>query len=379
MPLFDVYPLYDIHLEKGRGSWVYDKEGHKYLDFYGGHAVISVGHSHPHYVKAIRKQLKKLGYYSNSVHLDIQEELAEKQGKLSGYPDYNLFLCSSGAEANENALKLASFVNGRKTVIAMQGAFHGRTAGAVAVTDNKKIKPPVNDDSHVVFVPMNDKQALEQAFANHEVCAVIIEPIQGVSGIYVAEENYLQAIRELCTANGSLFIADEVQSGYGRTGRFFAHQHAGVKPDIITMAKGMGNGFPIGGILIHPDIKSWHGMLGTTFGGSPLACAAGIAVLEIIKKENLIEQAQITGEYLTEEVQKLPGVKEIRGTGLMLGIAFDFPIKDLRNTLALEERVLTGNASDPNTLRLLPALNIGHKETTKAIKAIRKVIGKQAG
>ena len=358
---------------------MYDKEGNKYLDFYGGHAVISVGHSHPHYVKAIRKQLKKLGYYSNSVHLDIQEELAEKLGKLSGYPDYNLFLCSSGAEANENALKLASFVNGRKTVIAMQGAFHGRTAGAVAVTDNKKIKPPVNDDSHVVFVPMNDKQALEQVFANHEVCAVIIEPIQGVSGIYVAEENYLQAIRELCTANGALFIADEVQSGYGRTGRFFAHQHAGVKPDIITMAKGMGNGFPIGGVLIHPGIKPWHGMLGTTFGGSPLACAAGIAVLEIIKKENLIEQAQITGEYLTEEVQKLPGVKEIRGTGLMLGIAFDFPIKDLRNTLALEERVLTGNASDPNTLRLLPALNIGHKETAKVIKAIRKVIKQQAG
>lgn len=374
MPLFDVYPLYDIHLEKGRGSWVYDHKGKKYLDFYGGHAVISIGHSHPHYVKTIKKQLNKLGYYSNSVHLDIQEELANLLGKLSGYPDYNLFLCSSGAEAIENALKLASFVTGRKTVIAMQGAFHGRTAGAVAVTDNKKIKPPVNDDSHVVFIPMNDITALTNAMKDHEACAVIIEPIQGVNGIYGAEPAYLQAMQLLCKQHGTMFIADEVQCGYGRTGKFFAHQYAGVKPDIITMAKGMGNGFPVGGVLIHPDIKAWHGMLGTTFGGSPLACAAAIAVLEVIEKEGLIAQAEVMGQHLIEKALELKNIKEIRGTGLMLGVEFNFPIKDIRNTIALKEHVLTGNASNPYTLRLLPALNIRAKDADRAIRAIRKVL-----
>jgi acetylornithine/N-succinyldiaminopimelate aminotransferase len=374
MPLFDVYPLYDIHLEKGRGSWVYDHKGKKYLDFYGGHAVISIGHSHPHYVKTIKKQLNKLGYYSNSVHLDIQEELANLLGKLSGYPDYNLFLCSSGAEAIENALKLASFVTGRKTVIAMQGAFHGRTAGAVAVTDNKKIKAPVNDDSNVVFVPMNDIAALTNAMKDHEACAVIIEPIQGVNGIYGAEPAYLQAVQLLCKQHGTMFIADEVQCGYGRTGKFFAHQYAGVKPDIITMAKGMGNGFPVGGVLIHPNIKPWHGMLGTTFGGSPLACAAAIAVLEVIEKEGLIAQAEVMGQHLIEKALELKKIKEVRGTGLMLGVEFNFPIKDIRNTIALKEHVLTGNASNPNTLRLLPALNIRAKEADKAIRAIKKVL-----
>jgi len=372
MNLFDVYPLYDIHLEKGRGCYVYDNNGEKYLDFYGGHAVISIGHSHPHYVKAIRKQVKKLAYYSNSVHLDLQDKLAEQLGSISGYDDYQLFLCNSGAEAVENALKLASFITGRKTVIAMKGAFHGRTSGAAAVTDNPKIKPPINDDSHVVFVPMNDVEALENAFAQHDICAVIIEPIQGVHGIYTADPGYLRQIEKLCASYGSMFIADEIQCGYGRTGKFFAHQHAAVRPNLITMAKGMGNGFPIGGVLIQQDIKAWHGMLGTTFGGSPLACRAALAVLEVMEEEALMENVEKNGAYLDQLLELIPGVKEIRGSGLIKGVEFNFPIKELRQTLATEMHILTGNANHPNTLRLLPPLNIGKKDIRKCAKAIRR-------
>lgn len=371
MTLFDVYPLFDIHLEKGAGSYVWDKEGNKYLDFYGGHAVISIGHSHPHYLKRLEEQLKKLAFYSNSVHLDIQQQLADKLGKLSGYDDYHLFLCNSGAEAIENALKLASFQNQRKKIIAFKGAFHGRTSGAVAITDNPKIKALINDDSHVEFLPFNDEAALQNAFSK-DVCAVIIEPIQGVNGIYEATSSFLQLIQDLCKENDSLFIADEIQCGYGRSGKFFSHQWANVQPNIITMAKGMGNGFPVAGVLIHPNIKAKYSMLGTTFGGSPLACAAALAVLEVIEKENLIQNAFEVGNYMLGECTSLPHVKEVRGKGLMIGVEFDFPIKELRENLVHTQRVFTGNSNQPNTIRLLPSLAVTKQEAEKLLDAFKR-------
>jgi acetylornithine/N-succinyldiaminopimelate aminotransferase len=370
MKLFDVYPLFDISLVKGEGCYVFDDKGTKYLDYYGGHAVISIGHAHPHYVSTLKEQLDKLSFYSNSVHLEIQQQLADKLGQLSGYDDYHLFLCNSGAEAVENALKAASFHNNRKKIIAFKGAFHGRTAGAVAVTDNPKIKPPVNDDAHVLFLEFNQEAELRKAFAEHEICAVIIEPIQGVNGIYEPAASFLKLIQELCIENDALFIADEIQCGYGRSGKFFAHQFAGVRPDIITMAKGMGNGFPIAGILINPKIQAKHGMLGTTFGGAPLACAAGLAVLEVIEKENLLQLAASTGEYLTEACKQLPHAKEVRGKGLMIGIEFDFPIKALREQLVYEHHIFVGNSSNPNTIRLLPSLNGTQKEAEEVLNAL---------
>ena len=372
MKLFDVYPLFNINLQRGEGCYVYDDKDTKYLDFYGGHAVISIGHAHPHYVKKLENQLHQLSFYSNSVQLEIQQALASKLGQLSGYDDYNLFLCNSGAEAVENALKVASFHNNRKKIIAFKGAFHGRTSGAVAITDNAKIKPPVNDDSHVIFLDFNDTENLQKAFSENEICAVIIEPIQGVNGIYEPEISFLQLIQQLCNNHNALFIADEIQCGYGRSGKFFAHQFADVQPDVITMAKGMGNGFPIAGILIHPKIAAKYGMLGTTFGGAPLACAAGLAVLEVIENENLINNAIETGNYLMEECKQLPQVKEIRGKGLMIGIEFNFPIKELREKLVYEHHIFVGNSNNANTLRLLPSLTVTKVEVDLVMNAINK-------
>jgi acetylornithine/N-succinyldiaminopimelate aminotransferase len=372
MKLFDVYPLFNINLQRGEGCYVYDDKDTKYLDFYGGHAVISIGHAHPHYIKKLENQLHQLSFYSNSVQIEIQQELANKLGQLSGYDDYNLFLCNSGAEAVENALKVASFHNNRKKVIAFKGAFHGRTSGAVAITDNARIKPPVNDDSHVIFLDFNDTENLQKAFSENEICAVIIEPIQGVNGIYEPEISFLQFIQQLCNNHNALFIADEIQCGYGRSGKFFAHQFAAVQPDVITMAKGMGNGFPIAGILIHPKIAAKYGMLGTTFGGAPLACAAGLAVLEVIENENLINNAIETGNYLMEECKQLPQVIEIRGKGLMIGIEFDFPIKELREKLVYEHHIFVGNSNNANTLRLLPSLTVTKVEVDLVMNAINK-------
>ena len=371
MKLFDVYPLFSVQLVKGKGCYVYDDKDTEYLDFYGGHAVISIGHAHEHYVKKLQEQLQQFSFYSNSVHLEIQQQLADKLGQLSGYNDYQLFLVNSGAEAVENALKVASFHNNRKKVIAFNGAFHGRTAGAVAITDNPKIKPPINPDDHVIFLDFDDEISLQKAFAENEICAVIIEPIQGVNGIYEPSTRFLQLIQKLCNEHNALFIADEIQCGYGRSGKFFSHQHANVQPDIITMAKGMGNGFPIAGILIHPKIAAKYGMLGTTFGGSPLACAAGLAVLEVIENENLIENTIEVGNYLVEQLKQLPKVKDIRGKGLMIGIEFYFPIKELRDKLVYEHHIFVGNSNNANTLRLLPSLTITKKEVDILMNALK--------
>lgn len=374
MNLFDVYPLFDLTLVKGNGSEVFNEKGDKYLDFYGGHAVISIGHNHPHWTERLQYQMNEgISFFSNSVKLPIQNELAEKLGKISGYDDYSLFLVNSGAEANENAIKIASFHTGRKTIISFSGAFHGRTSAAVAATDNKKIKALVNPDDHVIFLPLNDKKALDKSFADNDVACVIIEPIQGVNGIYEATPEFLQHISARCKEYGALFIADEVQCGYGRSGKFFAHQWAGVLPDMITTAKGMGNGFPIGSVLIAPHIQAWYGMLGTTFGGAPLACAAALAVLEVIEKDNLISYTEKIGNYLIEEIQQLPGVKEVRGKGLMIGIEMQYPIQDLRNKMMKEFKILTGNSSHPNTIRLLPALNISHEQAETVLKALKSL------
>lgn len=374
MTLFDVYPLFNVSLTKGKGCFVWDDKGTRYLDFYGGHAVISIGHTNEHYVQRITAQLEQLAFYSNSVRIPIQDEYATLLGRVSGYDDYHLFLCNSGAEAVENALKVASFVNGRKKIIAFKGAFHGRTSGAVAITDNPAIKPPVNDDAHVLFLNFNDSAALEKAFAEHDICAVIIEPIQGVNGIYEPTPAFLKDIQRLCQAHGAFFIADEIQCGFGRSGQFFAHQLAGVQPDLITMAKGMGNGFPIAGVLIHPKIAAKYGMLGTTFGGAPLACAAGLAVLEEIEKHQLIPQAATLGNYLMDECRQLPEVKEVRGKGLMIGVEFNFPIKALREKLVYEHHIFVGNSSNPNTLRLLPSLTITKEEIDLFLEAIKKCL-----
>jgi len=359
MNLFDVYPLNNIEIVKASGSAVWDADGQEYLDLYGGHAVISIGHTHPHYVKRLTDQLNKVGFYSNSVLIPLQAQLAEKLGQVSGKTDFQLFLCNSGAEANENALKLASFYNGRKKVIAFKGAFHGRTSLAVAATDNPKIVAPVNETDNIVFLPHNDEAALENAFAayGNEITAVIIEGIQGVGGIREASVSFLQKIRSLCDQYNAVYIADSVQCGYGRTGQFYSHDYAGVDADVYTMAKGMGNGFPVAGISIAPKFKPWHGMLGTTFGGNHLACAAALAVLEIIEQDNLMKNAGQIGAYLINELKQIEGINEVRGRGLMIGIDLPEDKSGVKKNLLFKYKIFTGEAK-PNVIRLLPALNL---------------------
>lgn len=373
MKLFDVYPINNIEIVKGQGSLVWDDKGQEYLDLYGGHAVISIGHTHPHYVERLTQQLGKLGFYSNSIKIPLQEELADKLGKISGREDYQLFLCNSGAEANENALKLASFANGRKKVVAFTKAFHGRTSLAVSATDNPKIIAPVNQTENVVFLPHNDVDALKTLFAEqgNEICAVIIEGIQGVGGIQVASDEFLQSIRSLCTQYGAYFIADSVQCGYGRSGKFYASDFASVDADIYTMAKGMGNGFPIGGISISPALKPWHGMLGTTFGGNHLACAAALAVLEVMEQEHLMDNAAKIGGYLIQELQKLNHIKEVRGKGLMIGIDLPEELNQVKKNLLFNHHIFTGEAK-PNVIRLLPALNLTKEHADRFLEALSK-------
>lgn len=369
MKLFDVYPLFDVTPVKASGSYLWDENGTKYLDLYGGHAVISVGHSHPLYVKRITEQLQNIGFYSNSVQIPIQNQLAEKLGQLSGYESYQFFMCNSGAEANENALKLASFHTGRKKVIYFSKAFHGRTSAVVAATDNPSIVAPVNESDNFILLPFNDENALAEAFQQNEIAAVIIEGIQGVGGVQIPTTAFMQQIRTLCTEFGAVFICDEIQSGYGRTGKFFAHQYANVTPDVITVAKGMGNGFPVGGVLIAPSIQAKYGMLGTTFGGNYLACAASLAVLEIMEDENLIENASEMGDYLVAQLKDNNAIQEIRYQGLMIGIELKSPCAPIRKKLLDEYKMLTGNASNPNTLRILPALNISKTEIDEFVTA----------
>ena len=359
MNLFDVYPLNDIEIVKASGSAVWDANGQEYLDLYGGHAVISIGHTHPHYVKRLTDQLNKVGFYSNSVKIPLQVELAEKLGKVSGKTDFQLFLCNSGAEANENALKLASFYNGRKKVIAFKGAFHGRTSLAVAATDNPKIIAPVNSTDNIVFLPFNDEEALKQAFAAYgeEISAVIIEGIQGVGGIKESSVSFLQLIRTLCDEYNAVYIADSVQCGYGRTGLFYSHDYAGVNADVYTMAKGMGNGFPVAGISIAPKFTAWHSMLGTTFGGNHLACAAALAVLEVMEQDQLMENAAKIGDYLITELKKIEEILEVRGRGLMIGIELPEELSQVKKNLLFKQFIFTGEAK-PNVIRLLPALNL---------------------
>ena len=375
MKLFDVYPINEITIVKAKGSYVWDQEGQQYLDLYGGHAVISIGHTHPHYVQRITEQLNKVGFYSNSIRIPLQEELAAKLGKVSGRPDYQLFLCNSGAEATENALKLASFHSGRKKVVAFSKSFHGRTSLAVSVTDNPAIVAPVNQTDNVIFLPFNDESALWECFKaeGNNIAAVIVEGIQGVGGINEASASFLQSISNLCKKFGSVFVADEVQCGYGRSGKFFAHDYAGVDADIYTMAKGMGNGFPVAGIIIAPHLQPKHGMLGTTFGGNHLACAAALAVLEVIEGEGLIANAAETGNYLMGELKKIPQLLRVRGKGLMIG--FDLPdtLKDLRKNLLWHQRIFTGEAK-PNTIRLLPSLALRKKDADEFLEAIQEEI-----
>ncbi len=372
MKLFDVYPINSIEPVKASGSKIWDSNGTEYLDLYGGHAVISIGHSHPHYVRKVSDQLAKLAFYSNSVEIPIQEELAGKLGELSGLNDYSLFLVNSGAEANENALKLASFHTGRTKIVAFTKAFHGRTSAAVAVTDNPAIKAPLNFAGHVQFVPFNDVEALKAA-VDQDTCAVIVEGIQGVGGIQVAEEGFLKAIREACDATGAVMIHDSVQCGYGRSGQFFSFQHYDIRPDIISMAKGMGNGFPIGGILISPKFQAKHGLLGTTFGGNHLACAAGIAVLDVIKEEHLVENAAQTGSYLLSELKGFSGIREVRGRGLMIGIELDEPVGAIRKKLLEDDKIFTGVAGN-NIIRLLPALSLEKGDASRFLECLLKYI-----
>lgn len=375
MKLFDVYPINNITIEKASGSNVWDDQGTKYLDLYGGHAVISIGHTHPHYVSRLTEQLNKVGFYSNSVRMPLQEELATKLGKLSGKEDYQLFLVNSGAEANENALKLASFVNGRKKIIAFKKGFHGRTSLAVAATDNPAIVAPVNQNPNIIFLPFNDEAALEACFKAQgtEISSVIIEGIQGVGGINVATPEFLKKIRTLCTEYGAVYIADGIQCGYGRSGKFFSHDFAGVNADIYSMAKGMGNGFPIGGILIAPDIQPKHSMLGTTFGGNHLACAAALAVVEVMEKENLMANAAEAGDYLMEGLKQIPELLNVRGRGLMIG--FDVPeeLKDLRKKLLWENKIFTGEAKG-NVIRLLPSLALTKADADIFLTAVKSTI-----
>ena len=370
MNLFQVYSLLDMEPVKAQGAYLWDKQGEEYLDFYGGHAVISIGHTHPHYVEKITDQLSKIGFYSNAVINGLQVELAEKLGELSGYEDYELFLCNSGAEANENALKLASFTTGRERILAMKGAFHGRTSMAVAVTDNPKIQAPVNKSDKVSFVELNDIEALRAELSRREYAALIIEPIQGVNGIKVATVEYLQAAREACKEYGTLLIMDEIQAGCGRSGRYFAHQWADIKADIITLAKGIANGFPVGAVMISPEIPAWKGMLGTTFGGSHLACAAAIAVADVMKSENLVANAEKMGEAIINGIKGVSGIKDIRGRGLMIGIDLSVPQAEFRRLLREKYHIMTG-LSGEWTLRLLPPLMITQKEVDRFVEAFR--------
>ena len=375
MKLFDVYPLNDIEIVKAQGSAVWDAQGQEYLDLYGGHAVISIGHTHPHYVKRLTEQLNKIGFYSNSIKIKVQEELADLLGKVSGKADYQLFLCNSGAESNENALKLASFYNGRKKVIAFTGAFHGRTSLAVAATDNPKIIAPVNETANVIFLPHNDEAALQDTFDQYgtEISSVIIEGIQGVGGIKAANDSFLKLIRSLCDQYDAVFIADSVQCGYGRTGKFYAHDFADVNADIYSMAKGMGNGFPIGAISIAPKLKPWHGMLGTTFGGNHLACVAALSVLEVMQEENLLENAAATGAYLMEELKKFEAIKEVRGRGLMIGIDLPEELANAKKNLLFKHHIFTGEAK-PNVIRLLPALNLSKANADRFLESFAQVL-----
>lgn len=373
MEIFDVYPLFDIELVKAEGCYVWDNTGTKYMDLYGGHAVISIGHSHPHYIQAIKNQVEKIGFYSNSIQNPLQQEFADKLGELSGYQDYRLFLCNSGAEANENALKLASFATGKKKIISFSKGFHGRTSLVVAATDNAGIVAPVNQTENTVILPFNDEYALREIF-DSGVAAVIIEGIQGVGGVHTPTQGFLNTINELCTQHGALIVIDEVQSGYGRSGKFFAHQYFDIRPDIISMAKGMGNGFPIGGILIHPKLNAKHGMLGTTFGGNHLACAAGIGVLDVIKHEQLISNAKKVGAYFREKLNGLERVKEVRGLGLMIGISLDKPVAEIRKSLLFDHHIFTGSSSEKETLRILPPLSLKTSDVDVFVKALKEVL-----
>ena len=373
MNLFDVYPLFDVNIVKGKGCHVWDDQDNEYLDLYGGHAVISIGHAHPHYVESISRQVATLGFYSNSVVNKLQKQLAERLGKACGYEDYSLFLINSGAEANENALKLASFHTGRTRVISFNKAFHGRTSLAVEATDNPKIIAPINANGHITYLPLNDIEAMQKELAKGDVCAVIIEGIQGVGGIKIPTTEFLQALRETCSQYGTILILDEIQSGYGRTGKFFAHQHSGIRPDIITVAKGIGNGFPMAGVLISPMFQPVYGQLGTTFGGNHLACSAALAVLDVFEQEHLMENAARVGAFLLEELKKIKGIKEVRGKGLMIGLEFEEPIKELRLRLLHEQHVFTG-ASGTNVLRLLPPLCLSMEEAKDFINRLNKVL-----
>lgn len=373
MKLFDVYPLFDVNIVKGKGCHVWDDKGQEYLDLYGGHAVISIGHAHPHYVEAISKQVATLGFYSNSVINKLQQEVADRLGAISGYDDYQLFLINSGAEANENALKLASFYNGRTRVVSFAKAFHGRTSLAVEVTNNPKIIAPINDNGHVTYLPLNDTEALKAELAKGDVCAVIIEGIQGVGGIQVPDTDFMKAMRQACDETNTVLILDEIQSGYGRSGKFFAHQYNGIRPDMITVAKGIGNGFPMAAVLISPKFTPVYGQLGTTFGGNHLACAAAIAVLDVMKEENLVENAAKVGAHLLEELKKFKGIKEVRGRGLMIGLEFEEPIKELRKQLLFEQKVFTG-VSGTNVLRLLPPLCLSMQEVDDFLTRLQHVM-----
>ena len=375
MKLFDVYPLFDVNIVKGQGCKVWDDKGQEYLDLYGGHAVISIGHSHPHYIEKITEQVSKLGFYSNSVINKLQVELAERLGSICGYNDYQLFLINSGAEANENALKLASFTNGRKRVLSCRKAFHGRTSLAVEATDNPKIIAPINDNGHVTYLPLNDLPAWEAELAKGDACAVIIECIQGVGGIQMATAEFAQGLAKACKQHGAVLVCDEIQCGYGRSGRFFAHQWLGIKPDIITVAKGIANGFPMGGVLISPEFKPVYGQLGTTFGGNHLACAAALAVLDVFEQEQLVENACETGDYLMGEIKKIdsPKIKDVRGRGLMIGIDLDCPHKDVRQPLIYEQHCFTGCAGT-NILRLLPPLCLSKAEADEFINRLKKCL-----
>jgi acetylornithine aminotransferase len=378
MKLFDVYPLFDVNIVKGKGCRTYDDKGNEYLDLYGGHAVISVGHAHPHYVEAVSTQVAQLGFYSNSVINTLQQDLAKKLGEICGYPDYQLFLINSGAEANENALKLSSFFNGRRKIVAVQKAFHGRTSAAVRVTDNPKIIAPINDNLPVEYVPLNDIEAMKKSLSSGDVCALIMEGVQGVGGIQIPTKEYLSAVREECSKHNTVFIMDEIQSGYGRTGKFFAHQHFGVSPDIITVAKGIANGFPMGGVLISPKFTPVYGQLGTTFGGNHLACAAALAVLDIIKEEKLVENAAKVGEFLLSELKKMQGtkgIKEVRGLGLMIGIEFEESAKEIRRQLLFDEKVFTG-ASGEKVIRLLPPLCLSIEDAKLFLERFSSVLNK---
>lgn len=373
MKLFDVYPLFDVNIVRGKGCHVWDDKGTEYLDLYGGHAVISIGHAHPHYVEALSKQVATLGFYSNSVINKLQQEVADRMGELCGYDDYQLFLINSGAEANENALKLASFHNQRTRVVSFAKAFHGRTSLAVEVTDNPKIIAPVNANNHVTYLPLNDIEAMKAELGKGDVCAVIIEGIQGVGGIQLPTTEFMQALRQECDKTGTVLILDEIQSGYGRSGKFFAHQYNGIRPDMITMAKGIANGFPMGGVLISPKFTPVYGQLGTTFGGNHLACAAAIAVLDVMKSEHLVENAATVGAHLLEELTHFKQIKEVRGRGLMIGMEFEEPVKEIRKRLLFEQKVFTG-VSGTNVIRLLPPLCLSQVEADEFLERLHRVL-----